>query len=61
MTNLRIDHLTKRYGSFEAVSDLSLALEAGSVCGLLGPNGSGKSTPFKCVGGRARPPRGTRG
>ncbi len=59
MTNLRIDHLTKRYGSFEAVSDLSLALEAGSVCGLLGPIGSGKSTTFKCVLGLARPTSGS--
>ena len=58
MTTLAIQNLTKRYGSFEAVYDLSLDLEAGSVCGLLGPNGAGKSTTFKCVLGLARPTSG---
>ena len=59
MTTLTIANLTKRYGRFEAVSDLSLDLEPGSVCGLLGPNGAGKSTTFKCVLGLARPTSGS--
>ena len=59
MTTLAIQNLTKRYGTFEAISDLSLELEEGSVCGLLGPNGSGKSTTFKCVLGLARPTSGS--
>ena len=51
---IAIDHLTKRYGERVAVDDLSLDIEAGSVCGLLGPNGAGKSTTFKCLLGLAR-------
>jgi ABC-2 type transport system ATP-binding protein len=49
-----IQSLSKRYGSFEAVRDVSFTVPAGSICGLLGPNGSGKSTTFKCILGLAR-------
>jgi ABC-2 type transport system ATP-binding protein len=56
---IAIENLTKRYGRFEAVSNLSLTLETGSVCGLLGPNGSGKSTTFKCLLGLQRATSGT--
>ena len=60
MNNLiAIRGLTKRYGAFEAVSDLTLEIERGSICGLLGPNGAGKSTTFKCLLGLARPTSGT--
>lgn len=59
MTALSINHLTKRYGSFTAVDDLSVDVEPASVCGLLGPNGSGKSTTFKCVLGLARATSGS--
>lgn len=41
---LQTEHLTKRYGDVVAVDDLSLAVQAGGVSGLLGPNGSGKTT-----------------
>lgn len=58
MTALSINHLTKRYGAFVAVDDLSVEVEPASVCGLLGPNGSGKSTTFKCALGLARPTSG---
>jgi ABC-2 type transport system ATP-binding protein len=56
---IAIDKLTKRYGAFEAVSNLTLAVEEGSICGLLGPNGAGKSTAFKCLLGLARPTSGS--
>jgi len=56
---IAIRGLTKRYGSFDAVSDLTLEIEQGSICGLLGPNGAGKSTAFKCLLGLARPTSGT--
>lgn len=56
---IAIDHLTKRYGSFEAVSDLTLHVGAGSICGLLGPNGAGKTTAMKCLLGLLHPTSGT--
>jgi ABC-2 type transport system ATP-binding protein len=56
---IAISHLTKRYGDFVAVDDLSLAVADGSVCGLLGPNGAGKSTTFKCLLALDRPTSGT--
>jgi ABC-2 type transport system ATP-binding protein len=56
---ISIQHLTKKYGDFTAVSDLSLEVERGSICGLLGPNGSGKTTTFKCLLGFARASAGT--
>ncbi len=59
-TPIAIEHLTKVYrGGFRAVDDVSLAVEAGSVCGLLGPNGSGKTTTFRCLVGLRRPTSGT--
>jgi ABC-2 type transport system ATP-binding protein len=51
---IAIRNLTKRYGDREAVSNLTLEVERGSICGLLGPNGAGKSTTFKCLLGLAR-------
>jgi ABC-2 type transport system ATP-binding protein len=51
--------LTKRYGNFTAVDDVSLVVGAGSICGLLGPNGAGKTTTFKCLLGFERPNAGT--
>jgi len=56
---ITIREFTKRFGAFAAVSDLTLEVERGSICGLLGPNGSGKTTTFKCLLGFARPTAGT--
>jgi acetoin utilization transport system ATP-binding protein len=56
---ISIAHFTKRYGAFEAVSDLTLEVERGSICGLLGPNGAGKTTTFKCLLGFVRPTAGS--
>ena len=44
---LRIEHLTKRYGSFTALNDLSLTMNAGQILGMIGPNGAGKTTTIK--------------
>ena len=41
---IELDRLTKRFGSFTAVDDLSLTVETGEFFGLLGPNGAGKTT-----------------
>jgi ABC-2 type transport system ATP-binding protein len=56
---ISITGLTKRYGTFTAVDDLTLNVEAGSICGLLGPNGAGKTTTFTCLLGFVRPSAGT--
>jgi ABC-2 type transport system ATP-binding protein len=46
---IRIRNVTKTFGSTRAVSDLSLDVPAGSLCGFLGPNGAGKSTTLRMV------------
>ncbi len=51
--------LSKRYGSFEAVSDLTLRVEPGQIYGFLGPNGAGKTTTVKVLTGLLRPSGGT--
>ena len=51
--------LTKRYGSVEAVNDLSLLVEQGSITGFLGQNGAGKSSTIKMLLGMIRPTAGT--
>jgi len=38
---IQVDNLTKRYGRFAAVDDVSFSVERGEVVGLLGPNGAG--------------------
>lgn len=49
MQILRTEALNKRYGAFQALSDLSLHVEQGSVYGLLGPNGAGKTTLIRII------------
>ncbi|MBX3440187.1 MAG: ABC transporter ATP-binding protein [Planctomycetaceae bacterium] len=54
-----IDRLTKKYGGYTALDDLSLTLRAGKILGLIGPNGAGKTTTIKILVGLARPTSGT--
>ncbi len=56
---IRLDHVTKRYGSFTAVDDLSLAVPQGEFLALLGHNGAGKTTMMKMVLGLTRPTSGS--
>jgi ABC-2 type transport system ATP-binding protein len=49
MSVLKIQHLTKQYGSITAVNNLSLEIKTGEVYGLLGPNGSGKTTTLGMI------------
>ena len=48
---IEVKHLTKRYGSTCAVSDLSFTIEKGRIYGFLGPNGAGKSTTMNILTG----------
>jgi ABC-2 type transport system ATP-binding protein len=52
--SISIEHLTKTYGGFAAVDDVTIEIPSGSVFGLLGPNGAGKTTTFKCALGLAQ-------
>ena len=55
---LRLDGLSKRFGTTEAVADLSLDVPPGEVFGCLGPSGAGKSTTIRLLLGLLRPTAG---
>ena len=55
---LECQRLTKKYGNFYALSDLTLSLDRGQIVGLLGPNGSGKTTLIKLAAGLLVPTDG---
>lgn len=63
MTNsdvtLRVDNVTKRFGDFTAVEDLSFKVRSGRVFGFLGPNGAGKTTTIRMIVGITAPDQGT--
>ena len=44
-----VDHITKKYGDFTAVDDVSFSVQQGEIFGLLGPNGAGKSTLIRMM------------
>jgi len=46
---LTLEALSKRYGDFQAVRDLSFEVEQGSICGFLGPNGAGKTSTIRMI------------
>jgi ABC-2 type transport system ATP-binding protein len=52
-------NLTKRFGAFTAVDDITFSIRRGEIFGLLGPNGAGKSTTFKMMCGLLKPTKGT--
>jgi ABC-2 type transport system ATP-binding protein len=51
--------LTKKYGEFMALDQLTLAIERGQILGFVGPNGAGKTTTIKILVGLARPTSGS--
>ena len=55
---LECQRLTKKYGGFFALSDLTLTVERGQIADLLGPNGSGKTTLIKLANGLLTPTDG---
>jgi ABC-2 type transport system ATP-binding protein len=56
---LRVSNVTKRFGDFTAVEDLSFDVRAGRVFGFLGPNGAGKTTTIRMIVGITAPDEGT--
>src|SRR5438270_7698330 len=48
---IHVQHLTKYYGDYPAVRDVSFEVEKGQVVGFLGPNGAGKSTTMRILAG----------
>ena len=55
---IEVEALTKRYGEFTAVKELSFTVEPGQVLGLVGPNGAGKTTTLRCLAGIIPPSAG---
>ncbi len=54
-----LEHVTKKFGKFTAVDDISLHLVPGKIYGLIGPNGAGKSTTMAMIIGSLQPTAGT--
>jgi simple sugar transport system ATP-binding protein len=59
MTVLELSGVSKHFGAIHALTDVSLALHAGEVVGLMGDNGAGKSTLVKIIAGNFPPSAGT--
>jgi ATPase subunit of ABC transporter with duplicated ATPase domains len=53
-----VERLTKTYGKFTAVDDVSFVVHAGEIAGLVGPNGAGKTTLFRMMTGEEQPDEG---
>ena len=55
---IEVERLSKSYGAFRTVSDVSFHVERGEVVGFLGPNGAGKSTTLRMLAGFLGPSAG---
>ena len=55
---IEVQHLTKRYGPFTAVDDVSFRVEKGEILGFLGPNGAGKTSTMRVITGYMPPSEG---
>ena len=56
---LEINEVSRHYGDFVAVDQLSLSVAEGTICGFLGPNGAGKTTTMKMICGLLKPTAGS--
>jgi ABC-2 type transport system ATP-binding protein len=55
MPYIQVSHLSKSFGSTQAVQDVSLGVEAGEIYGLIGPDGAGKTTTMRLLCGALEP------
>ena len=55
---IQVENVTKRYGSFTAVNNISFEIDEGEIVGFLGPNGAGKSTTMNMITGFIEPTEG---
>ena len=58
-TVVETKNLTKRYGAFTALNDLSIHVDRGQILGFIGPNGAGKTTTIKILVGLSKPTSGS--
>ena len=58
MSSIEINSLTKSFGDFNAVDDITLKIESGEIFGFLGPNGAGKSTTMMILTTLLKPTSG---
>ncbi|HAH61889.1 MAG TPA: multidrug ABC transporter ATP-binding protein, partial [Treponema sp.] len=56
---IEVSHLSRNYGTFRAVNDISFSIPTGQIVGLLGPNGAGKTTTMRMITGFLKPSDGT--
>ncbi|MBI4304942.1 MAG: ATP-binding cassette domain-containing protein [Chloroflexi bacterium] len=56
---IKLEHMTKMYGDFPAVIDVSVDIQKGEIVGFLGPNGAGKTTTMRVLTGFTPPTEGT--
>ena len=59
MATLEIQNLNKNFGGVQALHNVNLKVEKGSVHAIIGPNGAGKSTLLNCMVGRLEPDTGS--
>ncbi|MEN6438625.1 MAG: ABC transporter ATP-binding protein [Syntrophobacter sp.] len=55
---LEVRNISRSFGKFQALTDVSLSIQTGRLCALIGPNGAGKTTFYNVVSGRYRPTTG---
>jgi ABC-type branched-subunit amino acid transport system ATPase component len=58
MSLLRVEGVSRSFGAVQAVDDVSIAVESGSVFGIIGPNGAGKTTLVNMISGHVKPDAG---